>query len=956
MNPFVFSGLDVFDGREDSDATSISTSTSSTSSFNASTTRPIFRVDGERGEGLFVSIVRDNVFRVTFLPNRKKRRVAPSFVVIGEGDSTSCHWDRDTLFHGKPPDNLDTDVDVEKSRYNLRMGFGDVEVCGKFRRGEPVGLKWKYRGKEIVSDLPSTSYTSSHPNSSSASSSTTSTLPNNRGGTGRHVRHYQSFNKENEFCYGMGEAAGRVCRNGSRIRLSAIDAMGYSCDALKPVSDPLYKHFPLLYIQVRDNKEHGENEEPQHKGMDEQQETLGWVGILYDTGAQGVMDIGCEVSAFRGSYRYIELEDGDLEYYMVFGRDFKEVVGKMTLLIGRPIMTPRWCLGYIGSTMAYTEADDAQEQLKKFVALCNKHHIPCDGFHLSSGYSCVDNPDGSFGSRCVFTWNNRRVPSPHDMFSTFNKASISVIPNIKPWLLQEDHPMFRDAVSDGVCLSEENVDGSDGNGSQQKPHLGLFWSGGGGTFKKGAYVDFSGKEGFSWWVRHCREQLLQKGAMALWNDNNEYEVSDGELRCKNELTMSVMRPVQGLLMAKASETALLLERPNTRPVVVTRSGCPGMQRHCVQTWSGDNRTSWETLQWNTSMSLSLSVCGWPGCGYDVGGFAGEMPEEELLIRWVQSAVFMPRFSIHSWNSDGTCTEPWSYPTATAVIRGCIWERYRYIPHMYNLYFQSHTSGLPVVRPLVFEFPNDPFVATVNSKEEQASEHDPYLSHATSCDYMLGESVLVCPIYTKSCNERKVYLPGNVLWFSTMDQKWFRGGSVTTARCSTSSNSPIYFVRNNSVIATALSIPTHNTLDLNTCGRQFVIYSNSMEGDVANFFHSHVEDDGVSLRTVQYVFNFHVKATSSKVSCTVEVKKRNFQFETYTPHETNPSTTSEFVLPFNQCTIVLPSGDSRELSVSVAIVEDEGEPDDVEENPSKTPHLAQTCENGQEGVVVNLEFR
>jgi alpha-glucosidase len=85
-------------------------------------------------------------------------------------------------------------------------------------------------------------------------------------------------------------------------------------------------------------------------------------------------------------------------------------------------------------------------------------------------------------------------------------------------------------------------------------------------------------------------------------------------------------------MARASCEALLEARPHKRPLVDSRSGCLGISAYAAQTWSGDNTTSWHTLRWNIPMSLGLGLCGWVGCGADVGGFSGEAVSPELFVR------------------------------------------------------------------------------------------------------------------------------------------------------------------------------------------------------------------------------------------------------------------------------------------------------------------------------------
>ena len=90
-----------------------------------------------------------------------------------------------------------------------------------------------------------------------------------------------------------------------------------------------------------------------------------------------VFDLGKEVNALRGGrFRYYQTQGGDLDYTLIYGPTIAAVIEKFTALTGRPAVPPRWSLGYLGSTMSYTEAPDAQAQLKQFTALCAEHDIP----------------------------------------------------------------------------------------------------------------------------------------------------------------------------------------------------------------------------------------------------------------------------------------------------------------------------------------------------------------------------------------------------------------------------------------------------------------------------------------------------------------------------------------------------------------------------------------------------
>jgi alpha-glucosidase len=367
-------------------------------------------------------------------------------------------------------------------------------------------------------------------------------------------------------------------------------------------------------------------------------------------------------------------------------------------------------------------------------------------FHLSSGYTTDDS-----GTRYVFTWNRKKIPNPQQMIQNFHDAGMRTAPNIKPYLLKT-HPFYNEVANQSGFVKD---------GDSDAPALSDFWSGGAFQSGEGSYVDFTSTAGYNWWKSRATEVLLNIGIDSLWNDNNEFEIWDDAARCNGfgrEIPISLARPLQTLLMGRASYEALREFAPDKRPFVLSRSGCPGIQRY-AQTWSGDNETSWHTLRYNIPMGLGMSLSGAPNTGHDIGGFFGPAPDAELFIRWVQNGIFHPRFTIHSWNTDGTVNEPWMHPDALPIIRETIRFRYRLLPYLYSLLFESHKTGHPIIRPLVYHFPDDP------------------RCHTESFDFMLGANLLVASILEPNARTRQVYLPMGNWWCNFHTGEWYEGGQI-----------------------------------------------------------------------------------------------------------------------------------------------------------------------------------
>ncbi len=514
--------------------------------------------------------------------------------------------------------------------------------------------------------------------------------------------------------FGLGERSGDIDRSGRRFRMSNVDAMGYDART----SDPLYKHIPFYITRKPDRSA---------------------AGLFYDTLSDCTFDMGCERSNYHGLFRSFVADHGDLDYYVVSG-EVAQIVRRFTWLTGMPAFLPKWALGYSGSTMSYTDQPDAQAAMVDFLAKCEEHDVLCDSFHLSSGYTSIGD------KRYVFHWNRDKFPDPAAFVRSYAEKGVRLIPNIKPALLA-DHPLFAEARDKGLLITDENG----------APEWVQFWG------AVGAYLDFTNPATLDWWKQKVSTALLDVGMAGTWNDNNEFEIVSPRAQVHGfgaPYAAIEMKPLHTLQMIRASRAAQIAHAPERRPFLVSRSGSAGMQRY-VQTWSGDNYTSWQTLRYNIKMGLGLALSGVSNTGHDVGGFDGPKPDAELFARWIGFGIFMPRFSIHSWNTDRTANEPWMHPEVTPAVRDLIKLRYRLLPFLYDLTWRYAQACEPIIRPIFHDFPDDP-----RCLEE-------------TNNFLLGHALLVAPVVEPGASTREVYLPAGTRWFDFWTGEAFDGGQTVT---------------------------------------------------------------------------------------------------------------------------------------------------------------------------------
>jgi alpha-glucosidase len=501
---------------------------------------------------------------------------------------------------------------------------------------------------------------------------------------------------EDEHFYGFGERTGLLDKRSDRLTNWTTDALDYTS-----LTDEMYQAIPF-FMALR----------PQ----------LGY-GIFFNTTFWSQFDIGAEQ---YGVWK-MQSQSKNLDYYIIYGPEPAQILQTYTQLTGRMPMPPRWALGYHQCRWSY----DSEEEVRQLAQEFRKRRIPCDVIHLDIDYMR--------GFR-VFTWSPKRFPDPKTMVKDLSQDGFKFVTIIDPGVKEEteaDYLPFEEGLEHDYFVRT----------AEGKMFHGYVWPG------RAVFPDFLRADVREWWG-NLHKDLVDVGIAGIWNDMNEPAMNDrpfGDPGKKmwfpldapqgpadEQTTHAEAHNLYGQMMARACAEGLERLRPNERSFVLTRSGYAGVQRWSA-VWTGDNQSLWEYLEMSLPALCNLGLSGVAFVGEDIGGFAGNATAE-LFARWMQVGMLYPMMRAHSMIASAR-HEPWVFgDRVEKICREYIELRYRLLPYLYTLFWEAASTGAPILRPLLYHFPNDP--KTYNLYDQ----------------VLLGPSLMAAPVYRPGVEERLVYLP------------------------------------------------------------------------------------------------------------------------------------------------------------------------------------------------------
>ncbi|WP_428243425.1 alpha-xylosidase [Gynuella sp.] len=410
-----------------------------------------------------------------------------------------------------------------------------------------------------------------------------------------------------------------------------------------------------------------------------------------------------------------------LDFYLINGPHPKTVLERYTDLTGRPPLPPAWTFG-LWLTTSFT-TDYNEQTVQHFVDGMLDRDIPLSVFH----FDCFWMKGMQW---CDFQWDTDSFPDPQGMLARLHDKGLKVCVWINPYIAQKS-PLYREAVEHGYLLKR-----ADGGVWQWD-----LWQAGMGI------VDFTNPAATDWYCRKL-EPLLDMGVDCFKTDFGERIPTD--VVYHNGADPLRMHNYYAQLYNKTVFRLLQRHRGEHDAAVFARSATVGGQCFPIH-WGGDCYATYESMAESLRGGLSLTASGFGYWSHDIGGFE-HTASPDLFKRWLAFGLLSSHSRLHGSSSYRV---PWLFDEeAVQVTRHFTQLKHRLMPYIYQCSVTNRDTGIPVMRAMHIEFPDDPTCLTLDRQ------------------YMLGNDLLVAPVFSDD-GDVQFYLPAGK-WTHLLDGEMLTG--------------------------------------------------------------------------------------------------------------------------------------------------------------------------------------
>ena len=418
-------------------------------------------------------------------------------------------------------------------------------------------------------------------------------------------------------------------------------------------------------------------------------------------------DVHFEIASEKVERVQFSVESEKLDYYLIGGRTPKETVQLYTTLLGKPALPPAWSFG-LWLTTSFTTSYD-EETVSSFIQGMEDRNIPLHTFH----FDCFWMKPYEW---CNFQWDPETFPDPRAMLTRYKERGLKICVWINSYIGQKS-ALFDEGAEHGYFVMNQD------NSIWQCDR----WQAG------MALVDFTNPEACRWYQSKL-EALLDMGVDCFKTDFGERIPVTGIKYHDNSDPVKMHNYYAYLYNKTVFE---LLERKQGRgnALVFARSTAAGGQKFPVH-WGGDCTATYPSMAEELRGGLSLSLCGYGFWSHDIGGFE-QTASADVYKRWCAFGLLSSHSRLHGSKSYRV---PWLFDDeACDVLRHFVNLKCTLMPYLYRQSVLAATEGIPLHRAMFLEFPEDPACETLDRQ------------------YMLGDSLLVAPVFTPS-GEVTYYLP------------------------------------------------------------------------------------------------------------------------------------------------------------------------------------------------------